>query len=227
MFDMYSTPKDLMMRLRFLVSKGYVFFTHDQVPRKVKKKLMYKFVDRYETDATDGQRKYRAKMGRCHSRLVWFDDGQSDMISFWLLSTQGEGLIFEVETMLDCRNKKTRICFLNDGYELLRMPRANDKSRWTWKMTERYVNEMKSQIRIAVRHHKMFTLKQLHFSLVRTYGFSGTRKQGFALLNYLKNEWIRVRKEPYPFKSDYIGYIKITSGKSKKSVTAFPGSELC
>ncbi len=217
MLDTHSTPKDLMIRLRFLVSKGYVFFTHDQVPRKAEKKLTYKFIDRYEIDATDGQRKYRTKVGRCHSRLVWFDDGKSEMISFWLLSTEGEGLIFEMETMLDCRNKKTRISFLNGSYELLRMPRPNDKSRWTWKMTDNYVNEVKSQIRVAIRHHQELKLKQLHFNLVRTYGFSGTRKQGFALLNYLKNEWVRARKEPYPFKSDYIGYIKIASGKPKGS----------
>ncbi|TFZ60115.1 hypothetical protein E4T25_08925 [Photobacterium damselae subsp. piscicida] len=213
MINTYTEPKDLMMRIRFLVSNGYVFYTTGECKITQQQKLIFKFSDRYHIDIPPGKRQYRKKIGRTNTALVFHQTDDSKMLTFWLFATEGEGMVFELEYMQDSRKKSSRISIANGDYELLRLPRPNDKARWTWVVTQEKYNILLQEIKLAIRHKKDKTLRQLHFKIVRIYGFSGMRKQGFALLNLMKKEWIRTRKEEYPFTDPYIGYLKIAKKK--------------
>lgn len=209
MINTYTELKDLMMRIRFLVSNGYVFYTTGECKITQQQKLIYKFSDRYHVNAIRGKRSYRKDNGKANTALVFHQTDDSQMLTFWLFATEGEGMVFELEDMKDSRKKSSRISIANGDYELLRLPRPNDKARWTWLVTQEKYNDLLLEIKLAIRHKKDKTLRQLHFKIVRIYGFSGMRKQGFALLSYMKKEWIRTRKEEFPFSDSYIGYLKI------------------
>lgn len=216
MIETFTETKELMLRIRFLVSNGYVFYTKIQSNKSKKNKLIYKFSDRYYVDATKTKRDYARRIGNANVTLVFDESEQSEMLTFWLLATDGKGIVFDLEDMHDSRKKQSRITISNDRYELLRLPRPNDKARWTWVLTQEKYDYLLNEIKLAIRHKKDKTLRQLHFKIVRIYGFSGMRKQGFALLHYMRKEWIRVRKDDFPFNESYIGYLKVAVKKKTK-----------
>lgn len=215
MVEIHSNYKDLMIRIRFLVSHGYAHYTSGECKISQKLKLIYKFTDRYNIDADKAKRQYAKRVGRTNTALLLYKSNTTKELTFWLLSTDGEGLIFELENMQDSRKKQSRITISNGSYELLRLPRPNDKARWTWVLTQEKYDYLLNEIKLAIRHKKDKTLRQLHFKIVRIYGFSGMRKQGFALLHYMRKEWIRVRKDDFPFNESYIGYLKVAVKKTK------------
>ncbi|ELV7517781.1 hypothetical protein QMU85_002787 [Photobacterium damselae] len=215
MINTYTEQKDLMLRIRFIVSKGYVNYTTGECKPSQKLKLIYKFTDRYEVGADKARRQYAKRIGKARTALLFLESTDSKMLTFWLFATEGEGIVFELEDMKDSRKKSSRISIANGDYELLRLPRPNDKARWTWLVTQEKYNDILQEIKLAIRHKKDKTLRQLHFKIVRIYGFSGMRKQGFALLSYMKKEWIRTRKEEFPFPDSYIGYLKIAKKRKE------------
>lgn len=209
----FSDTKSAMISIRHLVSKGYVFYTSGTCKQRDFRKLSLKFTDRYDVTRTPRQRSYAAEKGHANVLMVWLTGQDANTMMFWLLATKGDNLIYEMEDMKDTRLKSERLSVLNGEYILLKEPRRGDIPRWTWKMSEEYYNQWKDNICLAIRHRKEMTIKQLHFSLMRIYGFSAARKQGFALLRFFNNEWERSRKEPFPFKGSYIGYLTLTNKK--------------
>lgn len=214
-FELYTNKRDTMTKLRSMVSLGNYFYTAGQCPKKKFKALYYKFEDRYAINLERNKR-YRAKKnGLCNTNLIAWLDKEKSVVNFWLLSTEGEGDIFAVENMQSCLKKNHRLTLHTNDYYLVKEPRPNDKARWTWKMTEEKYQDWTKAILVSIRHKNDFELKQIHYSLIRIPAFSAARKQGFALLKLMKNEWIRTRpsSEEFPFKTSYIGFM----GRYKKA----------
>ncbi|WP_330926808.1 hypothetical protein [Candidatus Sororendozoicomonas aggregata] len=211
----FTSQKDIMLKIRHLVSKSYYFHAKGSFHKKDSKKILLKFSDRYGVFNTRGQRDWKKRKGEARSYCILLKTKNSpERIHFWLLASEGKGLIFDLEDMQDCRKKESRITTSDEDYYLVKSPNKNGAPRWTWRLSSSHYDSYKERIRRAIRNKNDHKLRQLHYSIVRISGFSDARKQGFALLRYMNSEWKRIRKcsEKYPFEGSYIGYI----GRFKK-----------
>ena len=92
MHPIFRFKTDAMRQLLNLTSRGYIFWTSGRITPKKCPALIYKFRDRYDIDATHQQRYRAKKKGLCITTLIlWQED--PDTIHWWLLTTEGEGLI--------------------------------------------------------------------------------------------------------------------------------------
>lgn len=111
---------DLMRQMIRLVSHGYHFWVSGSVPVSKSESMILKFDDRYSVNATSQQRYRRKKRGEANAQLLLWPDPDGDELLWWLLATDGDGLIHQMEDLSDGTKKRSRIGIT--GYELLRTP---------------------------------------------------------------------------------------------------------
>jgi len=208
MHPIFRFKTDAMRQLLNLTSRGYTLWTSGLITPKKCPALVYKFRDRYDIDATHQQRYRAKKKGHCIASLIlWQAD--PDTIHWWLLTTEGEGIIKDLEQLNDANNKKNRLTCT--GYELVRTPRKEGPARWSWRMTIETLEEWHRRFQRSIRSQDKMILKQSVYSLKRVPAFAETRRQVFAIMKKAKGEWIRTRKGPWPyedFKQGWIGRYK-------------------
>ena len=215
----YKFKTDLMRELVRLVAHGYQHWTAGTVEAKKLEALQLKFADRYGVTATNQQRYRRKAKGEANSHLLMWPD-ESGAVCWWLIATDGEGLVHQLEQLQDCREKRTRIEVT--GYELLKVPkkltekeRALEKqgksikktAHWTWRMSRENEDAWKERLRSAVRRKNDDLVRQALFSLKRVPGFSESRKQAFALESFAKAEWKRFQRSDWPYEALYVGWL--------------------
>lgn len=203
MNGIYTYKTQAMQRILFLVSHGYTHFTTGEISIKKVDSLTFKFQDRYCTNATEQQRYRNKKKGKSNAFLVLWQQDENN-IYWWLLSTLGEGLIFDLEVLRDATNKKTRLQLT--GYELLKTPREDCSAQWTWRMTSSTYNHWKMRLTQAIRKRNDDLINQSLYSLRRVPGFSEIRKQAFNLVKLAKADWKRSQKGEWPYPEIYIGW---------------------
>ena len=222
MHPIFRFKTDVMRQLLNLTSRGYTLWTCGQITPKKCPALVYKFRDRYDIDATHQQRYRAKKKGRCISSLIlWQAD--PDTLHWWLLTTEGEGLIKDLEQLNDSKSGKKRLTCT--GYELIKTPRKDGPARWSWRMNKETFEEWHRRFQRSIRSNDAMILKQSVYSLKRVPAFSETRKQAFAIIRKAKGEWIRAKKGPWPysdFKLGWVGRYKSyrTAKVAKNSITS-------
>jgi len=203
MNGIYQYKTDAMQRILHLVSHGYIHYTTGEIPSKKVEALTLKFQDRYRTNATRQQRYRNKQKNQANTNLVlWQQD--ENTVRWWLLVTQGEGLIFDLEKLNNTANKKTRLQLT--GYELLKTPRKDRAAQWTWRMTETTYKHWRLRLISAVRKNNKELMNQALHSLRRVPGFSEIRKQAFNLHRLAKSDWKRTQKGEWPYPEVYIGW---------------------
>jgi len=196
---------DLMRQMIRLISHGYQYWVSGSVPASKVEAMILKFDDRYSVKATSQQRYRRKKRGEANAQLLICPVPDSTELQWWLLATDGEGLIHQMENLCDGTKKRSRIVIT--GYELLKTPREGNKPAWTWKMTTKNYEAWKTRLSDVVRHRRYEALSQAIFSLRRVPGFSESRRQAFALERFAIAEWKRTQSGDWPHERIYIGWL--------------------
>jgi len=206
----FTTKSDVMTHLIRMARYEYYFCTSGCCTPIQARKLAYKYTDRYEIDRPSHTRIRRKKAGISNSFMVMWKESKTK-VHWWLLATEGEGFIHDLESLKDLRVAKERITLT--GYEMVRTPRKDIEHRWSWRMTTETVNYWKNRIRKAIRHKNEKELRQAIFSLRRVPGFSEIRKNGLMLFKFAKEEYKRAYNNDWPLGNPFIGW----RGKWKKS----------
>jgi hypothetical protein len=210
----FTKKTDAMRRIVHLVSHGYIYHTCGSIDQKKVLGFIRKLTDLYELDTTPKQRHKNKSKGMANSDLILLKMDEN-ICHWWLLSTPGSGVIFQLENMKDATNRKERIMSNDGGYELVKTPRKELRASWTWRMTSNTVEAWQDKIKRSIRTRDNESLKHILDSLRRVPGFRECRKQAFSLVNLIKSEWNRSRSESFPFPDVFIGFI----GKFKKTVS--------
>jgi len=202
---------DAMKKIQHLVSHGYLHYTTGVVPFKKAFPLSLKFTDRYEINRTSQQR-WRAKAKQKSNADLVLLVARNEIV-FWLLATEGEGLIHELENLKDVRIKRERIEYT--GYELVKVPKKESKPAWTWRMTSENFEAWQERIKTAVVRFNDDLVRQALHSLKATPKFSGSRQQVFKLEAFAKTQYKRTQKGTWPYQQLVLGF----HGRFKKGKT--------
>ena len=203
----FQYKTDLMRELIRLVSHGYISWCSGSIEPKKAEGLMLKFHDRYAVNATSQQRYRRKTKDQANARLLMCLDESGESVLWWLVATSGEGLVHQLETLMNATEKKTRLEIT--GYELVKTPRSGRSAQWTWRMTKETELAWKERIRTAIRgkHQSDELIQQALYSLRRVPGFAESRRQAFSLVRFAQGEWKRHRRSEWPYPDIFVGWV--------------------
>lgn len=183
----------LMQRLMDAVLRGYTHHIHGAVTFDKAEKLCEKFTHHYRIADNTNQRYYAKKMGRANTRLFFYHAEGEDKLHWWLLATKGDGDVHRRERLLDARDRQSRIRSPGD-YELLPLtrPKAHGGgTSWTWRMTKETYTTWRARMISCGRSRSNLLARQALYSLRKTPGFGGIRRQIGKLRAELRKTWIR------------------------------------
>ena len=205
----FKHKTDYMREIVRLVAHGYHWYTSGTTDPKKLSGLMLKFDDRYSINSTPQQRYRRKAKGECNTHFLALPD-ETGAVFWLLLVTEGEGVVRQLESLLDCREKKTRIGLT--GYELVKTPRKGEgaSAQWTWRIDSENYAAWEERLKTAVRKwhpHNDDLIKQALWSLRRVPGFSESRRQAFALEQFAQGQWKRTQRGEWPFEGLFIGWL--------------------
>jgi hypothetical protein len=187
-----QTKTAAMRYIAELVGHGYVRHQRGSVPAAKAVALVEKFDARYRVLASRGARDHARSSGRSVARLVMYPkDGDDAAWLFWLLGTEGEGLLAAESSTSDARTPGARITW-GEQYELVARPvlRRGVGTRyvWTWVFSDHAYASWQSRLKTAagrVRSSKegkaSFLDEQIEF-IRRVPGFHGINRQKRALI---------------------------------------------
>jgi hypothetical protein len=176
---------------------GYTRFVTGFVNPKNAKKLVCKFEDRYGISLTKQQRWYRKKKGEAQTKLFLLQKKNSEQIQYFLLVSDGDGLVVDLEKLSSFTSKKSRLML--DGFEFLRLNNQGRES-WTWRLTKEKKLELKERIRKSVTQKRDKEIEQIVFELRIIPPFPECRQQVRFLVNFLNACYLRTYKDKKEFK---------------------------
>lgn len=211
---MYNPPVQrhktiVMQRIQQAASRGYHFFTQGSVHYRKVQAFADKMATKYQVDANENQRSYRKRQKKANAFLYLYPQKDSELFLWWLLATEGDGLVHEEEKLRSIFSKHQRLDWYND-YELAILPKENSKHTVTWRMTRMCYRAWNDRIRKSIRQkYTDDQAKQAAWSLSRAPGFSGIREQVKRLHGIYRAEWKRTRRDTdvMPALSS-IGYVR-------------------
>lgn len=176
---------------------GYHLFQTGEVQAKKVLSLIEKFDRQYRVLATRGMRDNERSRGRSCARLILFPKDSYPVERpdrewlFWLMATDGVGILAEEKCTRDARNPSTRLPWLKQ-YELVSRPvrrRNGDLDHvWTWVLQDAFMARWRHALHKAAgrvrssRERKPDYLVKLLTSLRRVPGFQGINRQKKALI---------------------------------------------
>lgn len=196
-----AQPRDLpvpltkaaaMRYIAELAGHGYVLYQHGEVPADKAMGLLEKFDIRYRVLAPRGAREHARSQGRSVARLVMYPkDGDSATWLFWVLATEGEGLLPLESSTRDARKPGFRLAW-GEQYDLVARPVQRRgiglRHVWTWVFSETAYAGWQSRLRTAagrVRSSKerrtAWLDEQIDF-LRKVPGFQGINRQKRSLM---------------------------------------------
>lgn len=200
----------LMQRLLNAAIRGHVWHTSGRVPITRAAHLADKFADLYHVDRNANQRAYAKRKGNANSRLFFLTRPEHDDLLWWLLVTNGNGLVHERETLHAITDRRHRLR-IGDEYELVRVTRKSEHGGglvWTWRMTRQCLEAWRTRIIQACRLGSSEFLQEALHSLYRTPGFSGIRRQVGTLATLARHEWRRRHGTDAPSFHCRLGYLE-------------------
>lgn len=197
-YEIFTHKTDLMRALQIAVSRsGYTRYTRGKIKPKKAKILIYKFEDRYGISLTKQQRWYRKKKGEAQACLYLLQEKNDTDIQFFLLVSDGDGPVVDLETLYDFTSKEHRLVL--DGFEFLRVAKKGGQ-RWTWRMTsDRYMN-LRKKVEKYVKQKREKDIEQCVFELRVTPPFPECNRQVREILKRINALYLRVHKEKKEFK---------------------------
>ena len=169
--------------------------------------LADKFALLYGADATPAQRSVARGRYRAASQVFFWPNSPSTL-RWWLLVSDGDGLVHERERLQDAWEAGQRLAF-GPEMRLVRRQRAREQGgskRWTWVLSPEAYERHLEAIRALSRSHGPDSrvgerLDRLVKSLKALPGFAGIREQKVALQRAGREAWCRTHRadEPFPW----------------------------
>lgn len=169
--------------------------------------LADKFGLLYGADATPAQRSAARARYRAASQVFFWPDSPSTL-RWWLLVSDGDGVVHERERLQDAWAAGERLAFGTE-MRLVRRQRAREQGgskRWTWVLSPETYERHLDAIRALSRSHGPDSrvgerLDRLVQSLKALPGFAGIREQKTALQQAGREAWCRTHRadEPFPW----------------------------
>lgn len=208
---------ELMQRILDAVARGYHWYTFGQIPSLKVARLSDKFGTLYGTCRNSNQRAYAKSRGKANARVLFSGQAHEHQFRWWLLVSEGVGVVHKTESLRDARDKRSRIR-IGDDYELVRRTRPATQGGgtvWTWRMTRANYTRWRVSIIRACRRSDPQELNRVLRSLYRVPGYSGARAQVGRLVETSRQEWRRrhgsLAGVLWPLKLGYVERIKDTS----------------
>lgn len=208
---------ELMQRILDAIARGYHWYTFGQIPALKAARLSDKFGTLYGTCRNSNQRAYAKSRGKANARVLFSAQSRDHQFWWWLLVSEGMGLVHTAESLRDARDKRSRIR-IGDDYELVRRTRSAAQGGgtvWTWRMTRANYTRWRVSILRACRRGDGQELNRVLSSLYRVPGYSGVRVQVGRLVETCRQEWRRRHGSlagfSWPLKLGYVDRIKDTS----------------
>jgi len=183
-----------MKRIQDRVRVGYVRWVGGEIEPDRWPALALKLDGLYHTRRTTKQRHRARAKGIGSAMLIAYYDARAQMVR-WILQVSGVGIhpaLSMEANMRDATTREGRVVLPAMGYELVRLD-----GKWTWRMTELHRGAWHSRMRRAASHPDPdsagMLARQIVWSLSRVPGFSGIRRDAFALRGRLLREWRRLR----------------------------------
>lgn len=212
MFDLtvYVGKTQTLKKLLFFVSHGYWWWAAGTVHVTKILKLVEKFDKRYGLNLNANQRDYRKSKGLANAQLLVYPINGTDKFMWWLLATDGDGPVKELEALKDTRKKNERLHWLDELEVVKRTRKGHNKPMFTWRMTERQLEGFTVRIKKAAasqnEQHIEAVLKSLYF----TPGFGKARSQVGMLVAYAKKCWRQNHSSPMPDSGLCLHYVRYT-----------------
>ena len=185
----------VMQRIQQAATRGYCLYTYGSIPFKKAPAFADKMASKYGVDLNENQRGYRRRLKRANAFLYLYPKKDSDLLLWWLMATEGEGVVHTEESLKSIFNKHERLCWDGD-YELVVMPKENSKPTITWRMTRACYKDWNDRVRKSIRQkYTDDKARQAVWSLGRAPGFSGIRSQVKRLHAVFRAEWKRTRRD--------------------------------
>ena len=227
-----------MRKLLHHAGTGYVYYKTGTVSLKKADKLRQKYIENYSVDL-DKDRRFRMKLdGFATTKLVMYYCKHDQLVHWFLLSREGEGLIFDKpnDPMRDMRDRNHRLKITAPvkkyaenseppRYEMIRYSGWSEKAgkhvlRFTWQYDKRTVENYKEQLSLAV--HRLSKnpggddklLLSMLTSIKHTPGFHSSRRQAIALWQHVQRRWRKQGAGSWP----YGGFTKGGLSKFQKEV---------
>jgi hypothetical protein len=200
----------VMQQLADAVGHGFTWWQFGLVTSHKMRMLRQLFAELYGTDESKFTRYRRRKAGRAAAMLVEYPAG--DKTAFFLLATDGKGLIHEREKLADATEKKSRIQLT--GYELV-----HDGVTWSWRMSSKTYQNWKDRLTRAISMNNDLELRRAIHTLFRTPGFRLCRKQVGYLSVFYRETWkrLRAKTDPLPPLPTFLAYVRRLPAKGKRA----------
>lgn len=187
-----------MQSMALHAARGYCKHFGGKVHAERVADLIERFDDLYNTGHSPKQRHTRKKRGGANAALFVFPTYQTLDFEWRVLLTGGTHVALEREKVFDLRDKKTRVTFDSNRFELLQLMAKGAKPSWTWRMTQNVFDDYKTSVEVAIRHRgqdKDRELKNLISTFYALPGFRGVRSQVAGLFAHIHREWGRFKKD--------------------------------
>lgn len=197
----------VMQRLADLIRSGHRWYITGQIASDKAGYFAGKMDALYQVGLARLEQSRKRKTGQASFRLLMLHQDSSDLLSWWLLKTDGstptEATREKWRDALDDRVELT-------GYELVRQTRSGAKTAaWTWRYTKTREADLRDVLIHAIRTKRDDQVRQLIQTIWRTPGFAAARAQVKKIQVLILAEWKRSRgTDPLPEIPDRIGYVR-------------------
>lgn len=180
-----------LQRVQEAVGDGYEHYVFGRIAASKAPALVQKFAERYLVDLDKSARHRRKAKGLGNARLVLYSP-EPTLLEFVLLVTNGEHSAHLLEKL----QTFSKAPLVYQELELVRLTlRGRQRPGLTWRLSTETVETWRARLHFHTAHYDKKALYQDFFSLYRTPGFAGVRRQVGELVSYWRREWRKLRGE--------------------------------
>ena len=184
-----ATKSVFLQRVQEAVAAGYHSYVFGTVRAGRAIPLVMKFAERYGVDLDKGARFRRKAQGLGNARLLLFSQDPTEL-EFFLMVSGGEHAAHALEKLEHVKRRPPEYHEL----ELVQLTRTGAAApSWTWRLKSEAVEGWRERLHLHTAHYDKRALYQDFFSLYRTIGFAGARKQVGELVAFWRREWRKLR----------------------------------
>lgn len=230
---LYDNTFVFLKRLQEAATNGYRYYTSGSTDLERFERMSRKFAAAYETGLSRQTKHKRRRAGEATATLYavrrsTIPDKDGNIPVHWvLIVSDGAGLVCERETLLDLRNRDTRLTAADGKYELV-----HDGKTWSWQLSSAAFRQYQQKIHniaaLPAGRRQEIEIdgerrdKQAEAILDQLYsepGFRLLRRQIGRLVKELREEWKRLRPASGPKLSRrrYLLYIRFMSDKPRQA----------
>lgn len=183
----FTSKTVFLQRIQSAVGDGYAHYVTGTVPPAAMAHLARKFASYYAVHCDKNERFRRKKEGLGNARLLLYLNAERS-VDFVLLVTLGVNPAHELERLTDVKREPLHL----REYELVLLTlKGRSKPGLTWRLTAATLEGWRERLRLATAHGGEAELRQCWWSLYRTAGFAGVRRQVGELVSFWRKAWAR------------------------------------